>query len=114
VRRRLVLVPVVVAATAAVATGCGAHGQPDALEACKAYTNATTGAVGRQARDVGLASAERWAGKAVAKADKWQPLLDGLRQYRAAVDGVGAGAGRSVANAKAVIQNTCETAARGY
>lgn len=113
-RQRVLIVPVTVVAVAAFATGCGANGQPDALEACKAFTNGTTGLVRPHDRDAALADAERWAGKAVDKAAKWQDLLDGLRQYRSAVDGVGAGAGRLLATAKATIQNDCESAARGY
>jgi hypothetical protein len=103
-----------VTAVAALAAGCGAHGQPDALEACKAYTNATTGEVSQHDEQAGLARAERWADKAVKKAATWQPLVTGLREYRSAVDGMGAGASRAVAHAKAVIENTCEVAARGY
>jgi hypothetical protein len=102
------------ATVAALATGCGANGQPDALEACKSYTLATTGVVSTHDRSATLADAERWAGKAVDKSAKWQPLLDAIREYRVEVTRVGAGAGARLNEVKATIQTSCESAARGY
>ena len=105
------------AAVAVLVTGCGAHGQPDALEACKAYTNATTGVVDRHDREAGLAEAERWAAKAADKGAQWQQLLQALRSYHAAVQTSGsdrATADRRLADARALINGSCQAAAKGY
>lgn len=118
------VVPVRASALACVAVatllgvaGCGAHGQPAALEACKSFSNATTGYMTPDQRDAALADAEKWAAKAVEKGQQWQFLLDQLKIYQQAVDSPGASTPpvRSrLQNSASAIQNSCELAARGY
>ena len=98
--------------------GCGAtQGQGDALQACKSYTDATTGYVTAAHRDSALADAAHWAAKAAAGAAAWQPLLEAIQDYQktlAAPDPRSPGVVHRRDAAYHVINGSCATASRGY
>lgn len=99
-------------------TGCsGSAGQASALEACKHYTDATTGYVTPAARASALASAQQWAAKAANKAPQWQPLLQALEEYVGALHSTSANSATAkhlLADAGRAINASCESAAKGY
>jgi hypothetical protein len=113
---RLALAALAAAGVASGVAGCGAHGQPAALEACKSYANGTSGVQTAGQRDALLTDAQRWAAKAAAKAPQWTVLVQAIRDYRSAADADQSSrrTRQRLADAEALIRNSCELAARGY
>lgn len=113
-RTLLTVVPlVVVLGAGAAACGNGAHGQENALDACKSFGNASGGGLTPAVRNDVLNHAQQLADEAAKKGPQWQALADGISGYRAAVASGRTGTA-ALKDDRATIDGACDLAARGY
>lgn len=98
-------------------TGCGTdHGQAKALTACHKFASANGGGLDPAALTAKLALADQWAAKASRQSAQWDELEASIGQFVSAssVPTPSAATQSALVDARKVIDNSCEIAARGY
>ena len=115
--RRAVSVTVIAAAALFGLTGCGTdHGQAKALTACHKFASANGGGLDPADLTAKLTVAAQWAAKASKQSPQWDELEASIGQFVSAssVATPSAATQSALVDARKVIDNSCEIAARGY